>query len=464
MLLVGYAQSPWTYKTVSGGEQERQTIAERQAAAAPAAGTAALDALALANGGEIHGNGGSAGSEDTWQARLPEFRGHVHGKPCAPAEYEYFKKTIEIVKLAHGVEDTKMAPRVWLALHGEAKDAVEDIEVSSLIAEGKLAKIWERLDPIYSKMHIEKADEVNDEYWNCARKIGEAMDSNIPRMRRARRRLTQEDKGTMISDGSFAQRLLRRAGLDREARRLVLATVRGKYGPESMENALKLLYRGIEKSDRRSGKPGDGHFGKRPPAAGRQQHGHRRFHKNHHHHKKEKKKTEPTQVNAAEGESTSDDDDEGDDEPDDECTNETQEADVSDDDEGGSSTDEETYAAMAAEAFIAGFETAKKKTAGMRKMRGCTGGKQKGKTPEDLKRMKEKTKCSACGETGHRHKDPVCKTTAKTGSKPRRVHEAGVVYHDGTIQTDDEMPPHDPQNTEQIRTCQRRTSTSPAAA
>ena len=50
---------------------------------------------------------------------------------------------------------------------------------------------------------------------------------------------------------SFAQRTLRRSGLDKERRRLVIAATGGDYEVKKIENSLLQLFRGIEKEDRK---------------------------------------------------------------------------------------------------------------------------------------------------------------------------------------------------------------------
>ena len=70
---------------------------------------------------------------------------------------------------------------------------------------------------------------------------------------------------------------------------------------------------------------------------------------------------------------------------------------------------------MAAEAFVARFETAKKKAAAKTKARGWKTTLKK-RTPDELKKAKEKSRCSVCGELGHWYGDPECRGKGSSSS------------------------------------------------
>ena len=195
---------------------------------------------------ELFDNGGPTTSQrDGWSAKVSEFWGNRPGKACTPEEYMMFKKMVQVIKVAYELTEAKLAPRVWLALRGEAKQAVQDMDVSLLVSEKGLNQIWGLLDPHFEQVKMEKLDLVNDNYWNCGRTVGETMESFLLRLKLAKRRLHEEDPGTSISDMSFAQRMLRRSGLDKEKRRLVIAATGGDYDVKKIENSLLMLFRGI---------------------------------------------------------------------------------------------------------------------------------------------------------------------------------------------------------------------------
>ena len=392
--------------------------------------------------GEANGDGmepedgeNSAKDSDKFMSSLGTFFGHRPGKPCTPMEYKTFKKTVKIVQNSYNVSSVKMATRVWLSLKGEAKTAVEDIDVDDILGSEGLGMIWERLDAIYDEVSIERADHANDEYWNCSRRPGENIDSYVLRLKNARRLLEHEDPGTVISDLSFAQRMLRRANLDREKRRLVVATIGGKYTSEGVHNALQMLFRGIEKDDMRrprrwmppSGGKGTGKGQQRRPFG------------------------RPPRALDAHMAEANDEDQMNSDE-----TEESGSGSVDKEDHETGSEDEISeqdnpeWAAMAAEAFLAGFESAKNRASGKTKARGYKGegrgSTSKPRTPEQIKKAKQNSKCASCGEYGHWHGDPECRMndgangkggTGK-GSSKFRTFEVQVMCNDGKASKPDQ--------------------------
>ena len=74
---------------------------------------------------------------------IPEFHG---GTAVSVHEYREFKRVVAINQKLYNAEPEQVAVRVWLACRGEAKRALDFLDVATLEGPDALNKIWAVLD------------------------------------------------------------------------------------------------------------------------------------------------------------------------------------------------------------------------------------------------------------------------------------------------------------------------------
>ena len=85
------------------------------------------------------------------------------------------------------------------------------MEIEEVATSGGYTEMMDVLDTEYLREDYVKADEVSQVYERMRRDHGMTMKDYLLQLRRAKRMLEKEDKGTKISDISYARRMLRRS-------------------------------------------------------------------------------------------------------------------------------------------------------------------------------------------------------------------------------------------------------------
>ena len=89
--------------------------------------------------------------------------------------YEQFKKDLQIWELLTDLAATKKGPAVYLSLKKETREAVRNLSVAEISAEGGLNKIIERLDEVYLADKNTRAYDAFQKFYKCKRESGETF-------------------------------------------------------------------------------------------------------------------------------------------------------------------------------------------------------------------------------------------------------------------------------------------------
>ena len=348
------------------------------------------------------------------------------------------------------VPDKKLAGLVYLSLgHGAGgpRDLLSHLSVQEdICVDGGLDTIMKILNQEYVKEDYVKADDAQARYERCRRQPHQRMEEYLRELRTAKRKLELEDRGSKISDVSYARKLLRKSGLTKLEQRQVLASAGAVWDSKMLEDALKLLYGDAHLDDRRrmnemklfrkgagKGNKGGGRGG---GGGGRRQEkgGHRKTYHQDEEEDSEEDSEEESEEDGSEatGGAAYHQDEEG--------LGESS-GDEEDDEEAASSEEDDgADAEELLETYYQGVK-AKKKLAAMgfsRKKDGNKGdkGKKKGK----------KGRCKDCKQVGHWGGDPEC-PEVKAGRvapfkpKPKKKSHTTAVaqsYRDDGADEDDE--------------------------
>ena len=131
--------------------------------------------------------------------------------------YREWRKEVTAFMMAFQVPKEQQAPRVWLRLAGEAKDAVEHLDMEGDLATEKgLDVLLAVLDTEFVEEECDRVDEAVSYFWNLRREYGQSMETYLSNMHQAKMRMKKEDPTTTIGDKAYAVRLLKKAGLNRD--------------------------------------------------------------------------------------------------------------------------------------------------------------------------------------------------------------------------------------------------------
>jgi hypothetical protein len=106
-------------------------------------------AMASKGGGHGSGSGGQG------IHLLPEYDGTRR-----KGMYREWKRQVLAYQFGYDVEPKMLAPRVWLRLTGEAKDAVDTIDIEDLAKDDGMKKLWTLLDKEFDQDLICAIEEV----------------------------------------------------------------------------------------------------------------------------------------------------------------------------------------------------------------------------------------------------------------------------------------------------------------
>ena len=340
---------------------------------------------------------------------LPEYAGSRKKNA-----YKEWKRTVEAYRYAFDVPAKNLAPRVWLKLRGEAKEAVEHLEISELNTDDGMDVLWDILDKAFGQIEVEKLEECMDGFWSFRRTYGMDMESYITGLRTAKRRMEKEDPGSKLSDKAYSVRLLKRSGLSIEEKRQVLAATNAVYETKQIEQALLQMFRDAARYDKARAGQFRVKSGGKASGKGRWK---PRFQRGTYFAEEEDEQGEITEEEVDEERFQYEAYNAGDLEEDEQYHDE---ADVDDELER-----EESEA-------LAAFLSAKQRLNKAKRLnqRGSNGGGRGGggggrgsgsqrPSQQDIKDRKSKSRCSDCRQYGHWHGDPEC-PKVKSGEVPVR--------------------------------------------
>ena len=90
--------------------------------------------------------------------------------------YEQFKKDIAIWELLTELDAKKKGPAVYLSLQKKAREAVRNLTIAAISAEGGLKTITDRLDEVYLADKNTRAYEAFQTFYKCKRESGETFE------------------------------------------------------------------------------------------------------------------------------------------------------------------------------------------------------------------------------------------------------------------------------------------------
>ena len=115
--------------------------------------------------------------------------------------YRDWRREVTAFMMAFQVPKEQQAPRVWLRLAGEAKDAVEHLDMETELATEKgLDLLLGVLDQGFVEEECDRVDEAVTYFWNLRREYGQSMETYIANMHQAKQRMKKEDPTTTIGD------------------------------------------------------------------------------------------------------------------------------------------------------------------------------------------------------------------------------------------------------------------------
>ena len=156
--------------------------------------------------------------------KIAEFCGD---KGTSAYSYRQWKKSVEVTRRLHGLEDRDLAMIIYTQLKGMAKKRVEVLEISDLEREDILQVVWEILDRNYEQLHHDRVDDAYYAWDNLHRKPGQSMEDYITRVRRVKLEMESMDSASKISDQALASKMLRGVGVPQEKRAQVLINCGG---------------------------------------------------------------------------------------------------------------------------------------------------------------------------------------------------------------------------------------------
>ena len=170
--------------------------------------------------------------------------------------YKQWRREVNVFLLAYSVPSEQIGPRLWLRLAGEARDAVEQLDLEKdLAVEGGHKTLLAILDSVFDQEECDVIDDAVNEFWNCRREAGQSMETYITNLKTAMVRMRKEDPETRISNKAFGVIMLKRAGLTAQERQQVLSATNATYDADRIETALKRLFKDVAVTDRYSNRP-----------------------------------------------------------------------------------------------------------------------------------------------------------------------------------------------------------------
>ena len=337
-------------------------------------------------------------------------------------------KTIQAQKQLYQIQDKELAVLLFLSCTGEAREVLNQLEVSDMQEEGGLQRILRLLEDAYGSKADERFEEKQSAFLNYRRSAGQSIAAYLATLKRLRNEYLQEDTGSTISDRAFTQRMLTRAALTRRERYDCFFAAGGAYRSAPIEKVLRFRCANVHIEERPETRRQEGY-----PRASRPPPKRRTF----------KRSDRRTPHRATRHAHVADEDDGYDEDEDfDQATDEEdleQEALMAEEempeeedwsyyeDDAENEEVEAVDQAALQEAFAAGWR-AKDKTAQARQNRGYRDsgkpqkGRGKGKRPDSRKPddRKRNSTCASCGQKGHWRGDAICPNVQSGKDAPHR--------------------------------------------
>ena len=201
--------------------------------------------------------------------KLDEFSG---GRSTTAKAYRAWKRSVEAIRVLHGLTESELAILIYLSVKGDAKMCLDVLEVEDLQGADGLQLVWELLDGHHEQLSHDRLDDSYRAWETAHRNHGEPMDMWLSRLLRIKTELETQDTQLKISDRQWASKMLRGTGLPRKGKAQVLFNAGGKLDPRRIEGVLRITYHGIAGQERSEGKV----MPRREPRSSGQAHGHRR--------------------------------------------------------------------------------------------------------------------------------------------------------------------------------------------
>jgi len=182
--------------------------------------------------------------------KLEEFHG---GRTVSSYQYRQWKKSVEVARKLYDLSDSELALVIYTQVKGKAKQLLEVLELSEMVAPEGLSLIWNILDRAHEKMAHERADDAYQAWEGAHRRHGQSMDDWITYLQKCKLELEAQDSNLIVSEQQLASKMLRGANLPQEKRAQVLFNCGGVYDPKRMETVLRVTYPRIAEQERRQG-------------------------------------------------------------------------------------------------------------------------------------------------------------------------------------------------------------------
>ena len=150
-----------------------------------------------------------------------------------------WKRVLTAQRTLYRLEDRELSMLVYLSCKGEAREILNQLEIPEMTAEGGLSRMLHLLEEAYGSRSDKRFEDRQEAYLQCRRAPGQPMSKYIADLKRLRQEYLKEDPDTVISDKSFAQRLLARAGLTRKERMDCFFSAGGRYKASEVERVLR---------------------------------------------------------------------------------------------------------------------------------------------------------------------------------------------------------------------------------
>ena len=323
-----------------------------------------------------------------------------------------WRKAVVAQERLYKLDPAELSMLIYLSTKGEARDILDQRQLSEYTSEDGLHLLWRLLDGESTAEHFERAERELSGY----RRIpGQTVASYVATMERLKAQYIITDPETVISDRSWAQRLLNRALLNRRERLDVFYSAGGAYVSDAIEKALRHRSAHLHEEEETGSMRSTAASSSPTRARSRMT-------------TSSRTSTSRSGVHLADGAQDAEMDEE-----------EDLEAEASVDDEGPefdemaipeeevASDEEDDDASMASElkeAFTAGWR-AKGKTNAVRKARGWSRPNSSSSgtsptSPVSLKDRKKLSTCASCGAKGHWKGDPECVNVQRGKDKPHQ--------------------------------------------
>ena len=166
------------------------------------------------------------------QVKVEAFRG-------SRSHFKDWKKILEAQQALYKLDEQELAMLVYLSCEGEARQVLNQLEVSEMREPGGLQRIMRLLEEPYGARADERFEERQEAYNTFRRTPGMSIAGYISTLKRLRQEYLKEDPDTVLSDKSFAQRLLTRAALTRKERYDIFFAAGGRYASGPIERVMR---------------------------------------------------------------------------------------------------------------------------------------------------------------------------------------------------------------------------------